>query len=654
MAVDVTYLNANNINNINNNFERTRAALQETLGRSGSSPNHMNADLDMNENDILNVDSLDANTITIGGLPIGQFNGTFKGLWNNSTQYKTNDVVRREDGSLWIAQRGNFNSSPVEGLDWTLFMPLPENVTDGLGKIVFSRTEMSLLSPLIGYGVVSLVEGKRSGTFRWDGSDLSEFVSNDTQQGIFVAPASDPSGASGAWRRTYNGNEIFPEWFGAVGSRTMAEAITKDEYIPLQAALDALTYCNPGGGGKLTLSAPFYGLSQGLVSWVIPSMPAPEPGIGYHLENRAPSTIYSPNRSRLVVISEMTNVILVTFRLASSTAAQAGLIFDNIGIEGRKLAVNGIYIDWAIDCKIVNCAIRDTYAGIRNFGYGGMKILHNLIASENCVLVTDGGDNIINDNGFTPTPLVPGNIACGVTMLGWSGNTTINSNTISREADRGAGEMYGVLIDARYPEPDGVTPGWNFRICDNEFCGMTSGVLALGKEYGRIESIYMHGNHVIPGAGEAYRYTGQLISCQYVRKVTLTGGNLSGAFGIATDIAINCVDCENVLITGFNAKNYEQPFARLHNCTSSAIRHNVLHNIGRLGPTSSVIALTGNTRVVTVADNTAIQDLSSYAQRFVEESGSSTINVIARNHHFNIPVQAVLAPGSTSVVIAGP
>lgn len=67
-----------------------------------------------------------------------------------------------------------------------------------------------------------LVSGGRSGTFYFDPSDLSAEVAEDTQQGVYVAPTSDVTGASGAWVRQY-GQSVFlqPEvcvtWFGATG-----------------------------------------------------------------------------------------------------------------------------------------------------------------------------------------------------------------------------------------------------------------------------------------------------------------------------------------------------------------------------------------------------------------------------------------------------
>lgn len=57
------------------------------------------------------------------------------------------------------------------------------------------------------------------GMFRWDSSDLSAEVTADTQSGIYVAPNSDATGASGAWVRQHSGM-INVRWFGADNSGT--------------------------------------------------------------------------------------------------------------------------------------------------------------------------------------------------------------------------------------------------------------------------------------------------------------------------------------------------------------------------------------------------------------------------------------------------
>lgn len=60
---------------------------------------------------------------------------------------------------------------------------------------------------------VYLSLGGRSGVFQWDSSDLSTEVAADTLQGVYIAPSSDATGASGAWVRELNGY-VTPDMFG--------------------------------------------------------------------------------------------------------------------------------------------------------------------------------------------------------------------------------------------------------------------------------------------------------------------------------------------------------------------------------------------------------------------------------------------------------
>lgn len=130
MAVDVTFLPGSSTNNINTNFQRVKEALVDVVGRSGNLPNQMNSDLDMNSNDILNVGLIDVGSITIGGKPIEQFDGTFRGDWDSVTTYFTNDVVRDPSGNLWIARKENTGVEVGENDSWTLFIP-GSTVADG-------------------------------------------------------------------------------------------------------------------------------------------------------------------------------------------------------------------------------------------------------------------------------------------------------------------------------------------------------------------------------------------------------------------------------------------------------------------------------------------------------------------------------------------
>lgn len=57
---------------LNENFARIEAALEDTLSRSGATPNQMEADIDLNGNDLLNVDSIDASEYLLDGVPLSQ------------------------------------------------------------------------------------------------------------------------------------------------------------------------------------------------------------------------------------------------------------------------------------------------------------------------------------------------------------------------------------------------------------------------------------------------------------------------------------------------------------------------------------------------------------------------------------------------------
>jgi len=86
MAVDVTVTDVSsgyNRSAINENFEAIETALQDAVSRSGNTPNDMDADLDMDSNDILNV-----NTINVSALKLGGTNITTSELFELATDIK--------------------------------------------------------------------------------------------------------------------------------------------------------------------------------------------------------------------------------------------------------------------------------------------------------------------------------------------------------------------------------------------------------------------------------------------------------------------------------------------------------------------------------------------------------------------------------------
>ena len=92
-----------------------------------------------------------------------------------------------------------------------------------------------------------LTEPGAEGLFVWDGTDRSSDVSADGAEAMYVAPASDRTGASGAWVRKFSGF-IDVKWFGAKGDANSAGSTGTDDTAAIQAALDFLS---ASGGGTL-------------------------------------------------------------------------------------------------------------------------------------------------------------------------------------------------------------------------------------------------------------------------------------------------------------------------------------------------------------------------------------------------------------------
>ena len=128
MAVDVTLTDvASGYNRgaINDNFTSLEAALQDALSRSGNTPNLMEADLDLNSNDLLNVGAVDVSSLTVAGVLVtdATYVPNWEGPWATSTAYAINDMVS-EAGSSYIclvAHTSGTFSSDLTSNYWELF-----------------------------------------------------------------------------------------------------------------------------------------------------------------------------------------------------------------------------------------------------------------------------------------------------------------------------------------------------------------------------------------------------------------------------------------------------------------------------------------------------------------------------------------------------
>lgn len=114
-------------------------------------------------------------------------------------------------GALTSFTGGTKTIALVAAAEW--FGKLEQEAGSSRSIEVKGRGELALAPPE--RGPLVLGEGGRHGLFVWDPADLSAMVAADTAQGIYVAPASAPTGVSGAWVRKFSG-PVDPMWFGIV------------------------------------------------------------------------------------------------------------------------------------------------------------------------------------------------------------------------------------------------------------------------------------------------------------------------------------------------------------------------------------------------------------------------------------------------------
>ena len=129
-TTDLTTITGNETStvvNINNNFAAVETAMENTLSRDGTAPNTMDASIDMNSNDLLNVDAIDVQSLTLDG--ISMLNAlpsvTPRGNWVTTTAYVVGDLVLGDNvDSTYICNTLHTSGTFATDLAvpyWTLF-----------------------------------------------------------------------------------------------------------------------------------------------------------------------------------------------------------------------------------------------------------------------------------------------------------------------------------------------------------------------------------------------------------------------------------------------------------------------------------------------------------------------------------------------------
>lgn len=162
---DLTSLtNSSAINTLSQNWDAIEEAFDNTLSLDGSTPNAMNADLDLNGNSLLNVGAIDVADLTFNGQQITDLASVpeWRGSWLTTTSYVKNDLVKT-NGNAYICLEAHTSgtfSTDLTNLKWELMVSKGDSGS-GTGDVVSTNnlsdlTSFSTARSNLGLGTVAV------------------------------------------------------------------------------------------------------------------------------------------------------------------------------------------------------------------------------------------------------------------------------------------------------------------------------------------------------------------------------------------------------------------------------------------------------------------------------------------------------------------
>lgn len=173
------------------------------------------------------------------------------------------DVQQTKFAALNLKSGPGISLSPADNVSAgrnDVVLSASASLTEGLLLADLRESDTTKQKLIYRKGTASAGDGTE-GWFTWDPSDLSTEVAADTQAGIYVAPNSDLTGASGAWVRVRDSEDFNVRWFGADSTGAT------DATAAINAAIVAL---NAAGRGTLHLPRGTYAVSTAITPPTVP------------------------------------------------------------------------------------------------------------------------------------------------------------------------------------------------------------------------------------------------------------------------------------------------------------------------------------------------------------------------------------------------
>lgn len=123
---------------------------------------------------------------------------------------------------VWNREQNTATVLSVAGRTGNVALTVADITNALAGAEVASLSALAALNTSVSTYAILTQSGLSNRQFNWSSANLSTQVTADPQQGVYVAPASDPTGASGAWVLQFSGRLEF-SFFGGNPANTAAQ-----------------------------------------------------------------------------------------------------------------------------------------------------------------------------------------------------------------------------------------------------------------------------------------------------------------------------------------------------------------------------------------------------------------------------------------------
>lgn len=404
--------------------------------------------------------------------------------------------------------------------------------------------------------------------------------------------------------------------FGAIGDGVA------DDTTAIQNAVNAAMELN----GVVYFNGPaVYKITSPITVKVTRDLIEETPGAAQYSDNCAASLIGfgSPIIKASGTLAHMVELV---FDTSDSDIAPFYSKVQGLGFDGSNTASIGIKSNDCLGVTYENNRFWNLPVGISYTGYGVFRALfNNFKCSTGIKLSGGGGDSLIFGNDF----YAAANSTSGLVFEYYGGNSRVISNVFTNQD--GYTTTFAVKLDGT--TAPGTEEVRNVNITDNEFCGYTTGIYAVGKGSGtyNVYDCVIMGNHTLPYGGsnpgkllEAIDCSGFNISNNKFNSISYSSATETS--GLALTRTLDFKISEN------HFENYSNTALRLTDCVRTTVSNNSFYDNGKLGAGYEVVRVGGGSSSRNYfLNNRFYQSSDSYAENGIVELSGANATFAYRN-----------------------